>query len=633
MHLTIATAGHIDHGKSALVEALTGVHPDRLPEERARGISIELGFAHAQVDDITLSFIDVPGHERFVRTMLAGVGGIDAVLLVVAADESVMPQTREHVDICRLLDVPTGVIALTRCDLADQTLQDIAEDEVRTLVADTPLADAGIVRTSAQTGEGVDVLRAALLRCASAARRRDVDSPARLPIDRVFTVKGFGTVVTGTLWTGRLRPDDALQLVAASGEAREVRVRGLQVHGAAASDAVAGQRTAVNLAGLAHQQVARGDVLLAPHAAVVSRRLLVDVQVLPDAAPQRHGTRLHVHLGTAAVLGRLLLPGRPVGADAPRHIGSGASGRALLRLETPLAVRRGDRLVLRSYSPVATVAGGLVDDPQPSARQRVVGDRGDEEGALGWLTARVQEAGPVGIAAHDVPARSGVSLSASERLVADLVGTGAAVEIGGVLVASSTLSRLRDRVLEAIDAAAVAEPLAGGVLRARLQGLGRRHWARGVVEHVVTRLLADGTLEGDERLTRRRVAPERDGVEVRLLGVVQAAGLHGVTLGELEQQAPDLDRKAIAMVVGRLSRTKDVERLGDLHVASEHLQTLSAELRTLAAQPEAPTRLEVGWFKERYGLTRKAAIPLLEWLDRTRVTRRQGESRVLVGRP
>ena len=211
-HLTIATAGHIDHGKSALVEALTGSNPDRLPEERARGISIELGFAHTTVDGLTLSFVDVPGHERFVRTMLAGVGGIDAVLLVVAADESVMPQTREHFDICRLLDIRSGVIALTRCDLADATMQDVAESDVQDLVAGTALAAAPIVRVSARTGEGIEALRSALVRCASTRRVRDADVPARLPIDRAFSMRGFGTVVTGTMWSGTMAPEDELTM-------------------------------------------------------------------------------------------------------------------------------------------------------------------------------------------------------------------------------------------------------------------------------------------------------------------------------------------------------------------------------------------------------------------------------------
>jgi len=634
VHLTIATAGHIDHGKSALIEAITGTHPDRLPEERARGISIELGFAHTHIGDTTLSFVDVPGHERFVRTMLAGVGGIDAVLLVVAADESVMPQTREHVDICRLLDVPAGVIALTRTDLADDTLQAIAEDEVRALVAGTPLANAEIVRTSARSGAGIDALRAALLRCGQAARRREIDVPARLPIDRVFTVKGFGAVVTGTLWTGRVRQDDVLQLVGASGEARDVRVRGLQVHGAAADEAVAGQRTAVNLAGVSHQEVSRGDVLVGSPAVVVSRRLIADVRVLASAPPQRHGTRVHVHLGTAVAQARLLL-GRSAddAAAGTREVAAGAVRRVLLRLESPLATRRGDRLVLRSYSPVTTIGGAVVEDPLPALR-RPLTEIDSGHGTPGsWLAARIEDAGPAGVSERDVPPRCGVSPEAAARLVEELITRGFALRIGGALVATSAITRIGERVLTVVDAAAAADPLAGGVSRAALQGLARRHWARGVMEQAIARLVADGTLHGEERLARPRPVATRDLNERRLLDVVDAAGLQGVTLTDLDAQVDGLDRKAIATVLGRLLRSKEVERLGDLHVSAGRLSELTAELRALATGPEAPAALEVGWFKERYGLTRKSAIPLLEWLDRTRVTRRQGDTRVLVVGP
>ena len=628
MHLTVATAGHIDHGKSALVQALTGTNPDRLPEEQARGISIELGFAHTQVGETTLSFVDVPGHERFVRTMLAGVGGIDAVLLVVAADESVMPQTREHVAICRLLDVPTGVIALTRCDLADETMQTIAEDEIRALVAGTPLAAAPIVRTSARTGEGLDALVAAIVRCASGGAGRDRSAPARLPIDRVFTVRGFGTVVTGTLWSGSLVPEQPLLLIDATGESREVRVRGLQVHGSAAVRADAGQRTAVNLAGVAHQDVQRGDVLAQPHAVMPTRRLLVDVTVLPEAPPQRHGARVHVHLGTTAVLGRILLPRDAEGGET-RSVGSGRQRRALLRLETPLAARRGDRLVLRSYSPVTTVAGATVVDPQPSSR-RGVAEGTDGADVMTWLEGRVEDAGPVGVRDEDVPARAGVPVGTASRLVEALLDRGATVKIGHTLVATSALRRLRERVLATIDAAAAADPLAGGVPRATLHGMARRHWTRGLVEHVIAGLLAEGALQGEDRLARAQAVPQRAAADLQVLAIVEATGLKGVTAGELDAQLAGLDRKALAAVVGRLVREREVERLGDLLVAAGHLRALAAELRALAIQADAPPMLEVGWFKERYGLTRKAAIPLLEWLDRARVTRRQGDARRLV---
>lgn len=625
MHLTIATAGHIDHGKSALVQALTGTNPDRLPEERARGISIELGFAHTVVDDVTLSFVDVPGHERFVRTMLAGIGGIDVVLLVVAADESVMPQTREHFDICRLLGVRRGVIALTRCDLADETMQAIAESEVQALVEGSFLEAAPVVRVSARTGAGIDALRAALVQCAASRGARDRDLPVRLPIDRVFSARGFGTVVTGTLWSGAIDVDREL-MVWPSGA--RVRVRGVQVHGAAAARAEAGQRTAVNLAGVSLDDVARGDVLLGEGGTLSTRRLAVTVDVLPGAPPQRHGTRVHVHLGTSVVLGRLLIPGRAPG-EAPRTIPSGSSASALLRLESPLPARRGDRLVLRAYSPLATIAGALVADPWPPARTSQIRPS-ETEDAAALVFARVRESGALGCARADLPARCGVTPAAAAAALEALVREGRLVDIGPMSIATDVLPEVRTALLQRIDAAHTADPLAGGVPRAALRTAGGRRWRAEVADVVLAQLAREGVISGDDRIARAAAqAPARDPVDARVFEAIDAAGLGGRSVQELEAAA-GVERKALAAVLARLSRAGDVERLGDLSIASGHLRALVHELRRLADAGEAPARIEVGWFKERYGLTRRTAIPLLEWLDRTRVTRREGEARVLI---
>ncbi|MGV3519732.1 selenocysteine-specific translation elongation factor [Luteitalea sp.] len=625
MHLTIATAGHIDHGKSALVQALTGTNPDRLPEERARGISIELGFAHTVVDDVTLSFVDVPGHERFVRTMLAGIGGIDVVLLVVAADESVMPQTREHFDICRLLGVRRGVIALTRCDLADETMQAIAESEVQALVEGSFLEAAPVVRVSARTGAGIDALRAALVHCAASRGARDLDLPVRLPIDRVFSARGFGTVVTGTLWSGVIDVDRELTVWPSGAR---VRVRGVQVHGAAAARAEAGQRTAVNLAGVSLDDVARGDVLLGEGGTLSTRRLAVTADVLPGAPPQKHGTRVHVHLGTSVVLGRLLIPGRAPG-EAPRTIPSGSSASALLRLESPLPARRGDRLVLRAYSPLATIAGALVADPWPPARTSQIRPA-ETDDAAALVFARVRDSGTLGCARADLPARCGLTPAAAAATLDALVREGRLVDIGPMSIATDVLPEVRTALLQRIDAAQTADPLAGGVPRAALRTAGGRRWRAEVADVVLAQLTREGVISGDDRIARAAAqAPARDPVDARVFEAIDAAGLGGRSVQELEAGA-GVDRKALAAVLARLSRAGDVERLGDLSIASGHLRALVHELRRLADAGEAPARIEVGWFKERYGLTRRTAIPLLEWLDRTRVTRREGEARVLI---
>jgi selenocysteine-specific elongation factor len=357
-HVVVGTAGHIDHGKSALVLALTGTDPDRLREEKERGITIDLGFAHTTEQEIVLSFVDVPGHERFVRNMLAGVGGIDLVMLHVAADESVMPQTREHFEICRLLQVPAGLVVITKADLADEGMLDVVRTEVRELVAGSFLESAPVAVVSARTGEGLPALRRTLAALASSVRRRWAEGPPRLPIDRVFSLKGFGTVVTGTLLSGRLACDDELVL---QPMARTVKIRGLHVHGKVKQAAIAGQRVALNLTGVELIEVMRGETLTGPDTITVTRRADVRLELLRSARPLRHGARVRFHQGTRELLGRVVLP------DAAQ-LEPGASAYARIHLEAPAVLVRGDRFIVRSYSPLVTIAGGTVLDPSPSPR-------------------------------------------------------------------------------------------------------------------------------------------------------------------------------------------------------------------------------------------------------------------------
>ncbi|HET6897539.1 MAG TPA: selenocysteine-specific translation elongation factor, partial [Vicinamibacteria bacterium] len=340
--LIVGTAGHIDHGKSALVRALTGVDPDRLKEEKERGITIDLGFAHLDLGEgLVASFIDVPGHERFVRNMLAGAHGIDAVLLVVAADESVMPQTREHFHICRLLGIPRGLVALTKCDAADAELQALAELEVRELVAGSFLEGAPILRVSSRTGQGLDALKDALRALARETPIRPEGGLLRLPVDRAFTLRGFGTVVTGTLVSGAVAAGEEVEVLPSG---RRARVRGLQVHGAAADRVEAGHRTAVNLSGLDVGDLARGDVVTRPGTLRATSILDAELTLLPGQRPLKDQARVRVHIASAEVLARVrVLEGAAIPA--------GATARVQLRLESPSVAGRGDRLVLRSYSP------------------------------------------------------------------------------------------------------------------------------------------------------------------------------------------------------------------------------------------------------------------------------------------
>src|SRR5215813_10008849 len=353
--LIVGTAGHIDHGKSALVRALTGTDPDRLPEEKRRGITIDLGFADLDLGDVRLGFVDVPGHERFVKNMLAGAHGIDVLALVIAADEGVMPQTREHFDICRLLGVQHGLVVITKRDLVDDEMLSLVEAEAKELVSGSFLNDAPIVAVSARTGVGLDQLKTTLKEIAQQVPTRSTDYVTRLPVDRAFSMKGFGAVVTGTLVSGEIAEGDELELLP---RGMNVRVRGTQVHGRTVAKATAGQRTAVNLAGVDVAQLERGMVL-APVGRLRPTQI-VDawIDVLPGASRAvRSRSRIRFHAGAAEVLGRVRV------LEAAGEISPGRGGLAQLRLEAPLVALHGDRFIIRRYSPAATIAGGTVVDP------------------------------------------------------------------------------------------------------------------------------------------------------------------------------------------------------------------------------------------------------------------------------
>ena len=366
--LILGTAGHIDHGKTSLVRALTGVDTDRLDEEKRRGITIELGFArYTPQDGTSFGIVDVPGHEGFVRTMVAGATGMDIVLLVVAADEGVMPQTREHLAIIRLLGVEGMVVAITKADLVDEEWLELVDEDVRGLLAGTPYENVDIVPTSVHTGDGLAELSRALLRCGRQARERVTEDLARLPVDRVFAMEGAGTVVTGTLWSGRLVRGSTVRILPRDDQAR---IRAIQVHGVQEESAVAGQRTALALTGVAVRRgvIARGDVLVSDDSWSPSMMLTVELRALEESGWRLEaGQRVRVHLGTVEVMARVALFG--VEEVVPHE-----SALAQLRLEGPVVARSGDRFVVRSYSPVTTIAGGVVLEPIPPKRKRLSDD-------------------------------------------------------------------------------------------------------------------------------------------------------------------------------------------------------------------------------------------------------------------
>jgi selenocysteine-specific elongation factor len=625
-HVVIGTAGHIDHGKSALVLALTGTDPDRLQEEKDRGITIDLGFAHTVEDGIALSFVDVPGHERFVRNMLAGVGGIDLVMLHVAADESVMPQTREHFDICRLLRVPAGLIVLTKSDLVDAATLDVVGLEVRELVAGSFLEGAPVVPVSARTGAGLPELRRTLAELARSALPRPVEGPPRLPIDRVFSMKGFGTVVTGTLIGGRIRLDDEL-VFQPSG--RTAKVRGLQVHGERRPEAIAGQRVAVNLAGLEIADVARGDTLTLPEAVSVTTAVDVRVGVLPSAKPLKHGARIRFHQGTRELLGRISLP-------APAEYKPGDTGFARVHLEAPAALVRGDRFILRACSPLTTIGGGVVLDPLPprrGVRTPAASARfsrlAEEESEATVTEMMIEEAGVNGLPMIELGRRAGVPSNHDREVLAALDGR--AILIGTVLVSASRLAAAEEAMLAAIGQHHTDYPIAGGMPREELRARVFGKAPAAVFEHALQRLVERGAVVAKERIALpgrgTALSAEESRARDAMVEALRGGGLTPPDLGSLASQLA-VSRQVVDRVANLLVRQQEAVRVGDLLFDTAALTRLKTDVRAL--KQSGATTLDVAAFKERYQLTRKYAIPLLEFLDRERVTRRVGEVRSIL---
>ena len=643
-HVVIGTAGHIDHGKSALVRALTGTDPDRLKEEKARGITIDLGFAHWGDGDVRLAFVDVPGHERFVKNMLAGASGIDGVLLVVAADESVMPQTREHFDICRLLGVTSGIVALTKADLVDRETVELVALETADLLAGSPLEDAPVVPVSARTGDGVEEVRSALLAMAGRRAARAPAGAARLPIDRAFTVRGFGTVVTGTLVSGRMAVDDTLTVLPAG---VDVKVRGLQVHGAIESSAVAGQRVAANLAGPGAARAARGETAVTPATFEATRCVDAVLDLLPSARRMRHGARVRFHHGTCEVLGRVALGPGLAGAvahdDAPEILPPGGRAFARLRLEEAAVLTRGDRFILRAYSPPLTIAGGRVLDPSPprggvragAARSRMdpllkgLSDGAAEDRALSVL---IGERGLTGLPAGALVARAGVAPESVEAVVARLSGAGEVRRIGDRLVDVDALRAGGDRLLAMVSDFHRANPLRDGMPREEARGRVFRRAGPGVFEAVLDGLTRDGRLVTSDHLALPGHRVTRSPAEVRASGEIVAllrgAGLRPPAPAAIREQL-GIDEELLERVLRRLASEQAVVRVGPLVFGFDAVESLKADLATLKAGG-GPATIDVGTFKDRYGVSRKFAIPLLEYLDRERLTRRVGGKRIVL---
>ena len=619
--IIVGTAGHIDHGKTSLVRALTGIDTDRLAEEKRRGITIDIGFAHLQLTpDLRLGFVDVPGHERFVKNMLAGACGIDLLLFVVAADESVKPQTREHFDICRLLGVRAGVIALTKADIADPDIAELTRLEVEELVAGTFLEKAAIVPVSAVTGSGLPELRQALASAAAGIQAKDASGYFRLPVDRAFSIRGFGTVVTGTLTAGSVARDSQVELQPSG---RLLRVRGVQVHGQPAERATAGQRTALNLADIEAPELARGMVLTEPGRFHPARSFDCRLQLLPSARPLKHGAPVHFHAGTAEVEAevRLFAPARVL------RPGSEAFVRIVLREEQLLWPRQ--PFILRQFSPVITIAGGEILEAtgrryrrgeSPEARLQVLA-AGDSPAVLRLLVGEA----PFGLSLAELIARTALT---PQELTAAAGATQLQWLAGGEWLADpERLQALRRHLLQAVSDFHAAHPLQPGIAKADCKALIAGPAPAFLLDELIAstpELVADGTVL---RRRGRQVVLQQteEDASARIEAAFLAAGLAVPPVADV-LAASGIDAARARTVLQILLRSGRLVRVTESLIF--HATAIDALKITLQAQ--RGRQLEVADFKEMSGISRKYAIPLLEYFDRVKVTRRTAASRIVI---
>lgn len=641
--IIIGTAGHIDHGKTALVKALTGIDADRLEEEKRRGITIDLGFAHLELaapssglersdkneTRLKLGFIDVPGHEKFVRNMLAGVGGMDLVLMVIAADESIKPQTREHFEICRLLSIPRGITVITKADTVDEDTLSVVRMEIEDFVRGSFLdsSRSPIVAVSALKGTGLDELKHEIARLSVEVPARDTEALFRLPIDRVFTMKGFGAVVTGTLIAGKVKKEEEIEIFPAR---KRARVRGVQVHGASADQAIAGQRTALNLAGIQMEELARGMTLAAAGAFEPTQRLDVQISLLKDAKPLKNRARVHFHVFTSETIAEVALYG-------VTELKPGNTAFAQLRSVDPVLLLPGDRGILRQFSPVITIGGAVVLDAFPLSRQKqkqearqsflqklAAGNRQES------LLARIARRAHDGLSLAAAVRETGLKQSVLQPVIAVLVQQKQVIQMGEFLLSAEAAHKTHEKLIAALEAFHKANPLVGGISKEELREKLGLHQT--IMENLLAQMVRDKKVEttGEQvRLAGRGVELKDDEAKAKaqIEKAFADAGLKVPLMKEVLEKLP-VDKARAQKLVTLLLRDRILVKLADDLVF--HQSALQNLRQIMAAQKAKAPKIDVATFKDLLGVTRKYAIPLLEYLDQQRITRRVGDERIIV---
>jgi len=626
-HLILGTAGHVDHGKTTLIKALTGINPDRLKEEQERGLTIDLGFAYLRLPNGRLvGIIDVPGHERFLKNMLAGASGVDIALLVVAADEGVMPQTREHLEILELLETNQGIVALTKCDMVEPEWIDIVEDDLKETLQGTFLRDASIIRVSGITGLGISELVDEIDRLASAAEQRSVAGPFRLPVDRVFTITGFGTVVTGTLVSGTMRLGDPVSILP---EGIESRVRQIEVHGEKESAVYAGTRIAVNLAGVELTDLGRGSVIIPPGYLKATTSLDASVTVLANSLrPLTNRTRIRLHIGTAEVIGRAMVLGAEV-------IAPGAKGMVQLRLEHPIVTARGDRLVLRFYSPTKVLGGGVVLDASGAKHKRgdtVVVQRLERalKGDPADIVHDALASSESGLVKAEVAARTGFADSEVGEALNALLAEGRIIEHAGRFFSKAAYEVTAARMLSTLDSYHKANNLRPGMPKQELRG----QFGAGVDQKGFQALLALTSAEGRVVVSEATVRlpghvpamnESQEQLASRIEGDYRSAGVNPPLDADTERKFGPEARQIMLILA---------ERGTLVRISPEmlfHWEAIEDTRRKLTAYLQANNQITVAQFRDLIGSSRRYVVPLLEYFDAKQVTRRVGDQRVLSG--
>lgn len=636
--IVLGTAGHVDHGKTSFIRALTGVETDRLKEEKKRGITIELGFAFLDLPcGHRIGIVDVPGHEKFVKTMVSGVSGIDILAFIVAADEGIMPQTVEHFEICRLMGVTQGIVVVTKKDMVDPEWLEMVNEEIGEFCTDSFLEGAPIINVSSVTGEGIDLVKEEIDKIVSKHHFQEVFGPFRLPVDRAFAMKGFGAVVTGTSTSGRTKVGEDLRLYPSE---RVAKIRGIQVHGAAEEEVEAGHRTAINLQGVEVSEIERGMVLAPTDCLQATYMLDCSFTYLSlNSKPLKHRARVRIHLGTAEILGRISLLDRD-------EISPGDEAPVQLLLEEKIAVWCGDRFVIRSYSPVATIGGGVVlGNVSPRKRKRLHDhDREYNLSMFGILQKDnvsdkalffLRESMELGLTADDMGIRLGVFGKHLKKALQEPISTKQIAVVDSATqryVVVEIAENIKDMLVEGLKQYHKKNPLQQGLVKEELRTSMGREIDQKVFNYCLNELIRKNLVVQEEsvvRLESHEVALKADEKELskELDSWYREKGLSTPTIKETMERFEEYPTKLIKEVIGLKLHDGEMLKISEsLYYAKEILDPL---IDSVVAFIEKNGEIDAPSFKELTGLTRKFSIPILEYLDRVKITMRVGDKRIL----